>query len=260
MQASTIQTLVPDAPASLHDHVPWGLSDVTCPDCGGPLLAAAGPSGGLPITLICLAGPRLINVSEVPLTEQHLLYDRLRNLVEVGLFEAATGRTHELLRRTAGEAMIRQAVAQGAKQSPKGDRPTRASENVPVPPGFRSVAWLRPNEARVVVEAYERRAPVVATSADGGLIARAEWHEAESEEALLYRAQVRLVRGRKSGEKTVGWIRPEEAEAVIEAERSEQDVDFAHRAYGKGGRVNFFALGSPTATRYRSPTRLLRRV
>lgn len=260
MQPSTIQALLPDAPVSLHGHVPWGLADVACPDCGGPLLVAAGPSGSLPIALICLAGRRLVNVAEVPLTEQHLLHDRLRNLVEVGLFGAATESTSKLLRRTAGEAMILHAVVQGAKQSLAGDRSTPSSENVPVPPGFRSVAWLRPNEARAVVEAYERRAPVVTMAADGGLIARAEWHEADSEEALLYRAQVRLVRGRKSGEKAVGWIRPEEAEAVIEAERSEQDVDFAHRAYGKGGRVNFFALGSPTATRYRSPTRLLRRV
>lgn len=255
----TLTELAPGVPDAWGRNIIWGWADSGCSECGTPLLASAAATASPPLLLVCLMG-HVTQTTLLSLNDQHALLDRLVNLKETGRFNEAAARVAEQLSTTRSTVLDPANLPRPKRGSKSaGSSSGKPTVDVPVPEGYRSVAWLRPHEAEVTLEAYRTQATVTRTTSDGALLARAEWYPPGSSESLLYRAEVRLVRGRGTGEKTVGWIREEEAEAVVEASLRRQDVEFVHRTVGRGGLVEYFAPGSPAAEKYRSPTRLLRR-
>jgi hypothetical protein len=59
--------------------------------------------------------------------------------------------------------------------------------------------------------------------------------------------------------RVVGWIRREEAKAIIESEEARADVEFGHVKAGNGGLIQFFPEHLEVVKKYRSSTRLLRK-
>jgi predicted secreted Zn-dependent protease len=131
---------------------------------------------------------------------------------------------------------------------------------VEVPQGFRNVAWLKSHEAQAIANAYakEKTVPVLTTA--GVKVFEAVYNK-DSKETQKFHANVKASRIRKDGrERVVGWIRNEEALAVLQAQAEKQSIEFDHEAYGKGGLVEYFDPESSAAKTFLSTTRLLRRL
>lgn len=127
------------------------------------------------------------------------------------------------------------------------------------PKGFRHVGWLREEEAKAILEAYEQRKSQDIFNSQGQKKGEARYFADETPEAIKYKSNVHLVRLRKSGERWVGWIRLEEAQAILQALASKSNVTFGHKDFGKGGEVQYYPEESEMAKRFLSQTRLLRR-
>jgi len=129
---------------------------------------------------------------------------------------------------------------------------------VEVPEGYRNIGWIRDYEAEAIADAYKSSKSVSVLS-NGKSIFLAEFVDDEIQ-VQKYRASVNALRIRPNGNrKGVGWIRLEEAEAIIKATISQSNVEFQHKKFGKGGIVEFFSSESREAITYRSTTRLLRK-
>jgi len=131
--------------------------------------------------------------------------------------------------------------------------------DVPVPEGYRSVAWIREYEAELVVSAYKARQSFELKNDAGLPIFRATYFADSTPESVKFKANVQAVRVRKNGVRVVGWIRHEEARAVLDANRDGRDIEFFHVKHGHGGLVQFFPEASEAARTYLSTTRLLRK-
>ncbi|WP_322748245.1 MULTISPECIES: AAA domain-containing protein [unclassified Frankia] len=129
---------------------------------------------------------------------------------------------------------------------------------VPVPDGYRRVAWLRPSEAAAVLQALAARQDRQVPAADGNVASIVQYFAPDTAEARKYRANALVVRQRRAGNKLIAWIREHEANAVLAAARAESDVTVIDGQGHITGLVNFFPAGSVEATTYRSVTRLLR--
>jgi hypothetical protein len=132
--------------------------------------------------------------------------------------------------------------------------------SVPVPDGFKNVAWLRLHEARAIERSYELEKDIEVETTSGQVVFTAKYFASSSKEAQKYYANVKAIRIKNLGqERVVGWIRQEEASAVIHANDIESSFEFDHIRHGKGGKVEFFTPDSLEAKTFRSTTRLLRR-
>ncbi|SCG43418.1 AAA domain-containing protein [Micromonospora halophytica] len=139
-----------------------------------------------------------------------------------------------------------------------GDEPAAGDDGtVPVPVGYRNVAWLRPYEAVAAMDSY-RHCRDVPIRHEGKVLGWARYYDSASPEARKYRANVRVERAHPSGARLVCWVRPHEAKAVISAASMKRDVPVDDSRGRHTGLVQFFPTGSPAATRFRSVTRLLR--
>ena len=132
--------------------------------------------------------------------------------------------------------------------------------SVPVPEGFKNVAWLKIYEAQAIERAYNLKKDISVEKPAGNIIFTAKYFSPTSKEAQSYYAHVKALRIKKLGQvRIVGWIRNEEALAVIEANKRQRDIDFNHVEFGKGGRIEYFAADSIEAKTFKSTTRLLRK-
>jgi hypothetical protein len=132
--------------------------------------------------------------------------------------------------------------------------------SVPVPHGYKNVAWLKDYEAQAVCKSYELKKSIPVNTTSGKNLFIAEYMQG-TKDSTKYHADVRAVRIKSSGQtRIVGWIREEEALAVLKAQKKQADVEFQHENFGKGGVVQFFPEDSIAAKTYRSTTRLLRRM
>ena len=147
----------------------------------------------------------------------------------------------------------------GNKSSAKSSNSAGSDDAGFAPKGYRHVAWLRLAEALSTLEAYKNRKTITTVYPEGNARGEARFYSEETSEAQKYLANVHVVRLRKAGERWVGWIRKEEAEAIVQAMESKSDISFAHIKDGKGGLVKYFPANSEMAEKYRSQTRLLRR-
>ncbi|MFY1598359.1 AAA domain-containing protein [Micromonospora sp. WMMD737] len=142
---------------------------------------------------------------------------------------------------------------------PSADEPAGTPDDgmVPVPAGYRNVAWLRPYEAVAALDSYQhcRDVPV---RHEGKVLGWARYHDSASAEARKYRANVRVERAHPNGARLVCWVRPHEAKAVIAAASMKRDTPVEDSRGRHAGLVQYFPAASPAAVRFRSVTRLLR--
>ncbi|MEH0980889.1 AAA domain-containing protein [Micromonospora sp. CPCC 205556] len=129
--------------------------------------------------------------------------------------------------------------------------------SVPVPVGYRNVAWLRPYEAVAAMDSYQhcRDVPI---RYEGKVLGWARYYDSASPEARKYRANVRVERAHPTGARLVCWVRPHEAKAIIGAASMKRDMPVEDSRGRHAGLVQYFPTGSPAAVRFRSVTRLLR--
>ncbi|MFE9205651.1 AAA domain-containing protein [Micromonospora sp. NPDC007230] len=137
------------------------------------------------------------------------------------------------------------------------DVPATDDGIVPVPVGYRNVAWLRPYEAVAAIDCYQhcRDVPI---RHEGKVLGWARYYDSASPEARKYRANVRVERAHPTGAKLVCWVRPHEAKAVVGAASMKRDVPVEDSRGRHAGLVQYFPPSSPAAVRFRSVTRLLR--
>ena len=132
--------------------------------------------------------------------------------------------------------------------------------SVPIPDGYKNVGWLRLHEAQAIEKAYKLEKDISVETTSGTIVFTAIFFPSSSNDAQKYYANVKAVRIKKLGqERVVGWIRLEEAQAVIKANADETSLVFDHISHGKGGKVQYFTPESLEAKTYRSTTRLLRK-
>lgn len=132
--------------------------------------------------------------------------------------------------------------------------------SAPVPDGYKNVAWLRLHEAQAIKKAYKLEKDISVETTSGKIVFTAQFFSANSKEAQKYYANVKALRIKNLGqERVVGWIREEEAAAVIKANEIETGLKFDHIYHGKGGIVEYFHPDSIEAKTYRSTARLLRK-
>jgi hypothetical protein len=132
--------------------------------------------------------------------------------------------------------------------------------SVPIPEGYKNVAWLRTYEAQAIEKAYKLEKDISVETTSGKIVFTAKFFPSPSKEAQKYHANVKAIRIKKLGQEgVVGWIRLEEAKATIKASSDEKDLVFDHVTHGKGGKVQYFSPDSIEAKTFRSTTRLLRK-
>lgn len=241
-----------------NDYLVVGIADHPCTRCGGSLFLTV-PDTAQSIqgaSLLCSNEAVAQPIHDASFAVQQLVEDRLRSIYEgSGLVEAS--------RRLAT------VLNQGKVGSHPAPRPTAAVEpstaartssvDVPIPSGFRTVSWIRQHEAELIASSYDNQRAFTLTGDDGSPVFETQFFALDSPEAIRFKAQVLGVRHRKNGTRNLGWIRREEANAVLQAYDEQRSIDFLHTSFGRGGRVEFFGADSDAARTYRSQTRLLRR-
>lgn len=136
--------------------------------------------------------------------------------------------------------------------------PLKAS--VPVPDGYKNVAWLKSDEAYTIERAYQLEKDIALQTKSGEIIFKAAYYPPSSKDAQKYYANVKASRVRALGTiRVLGWIRLEEATAVIKANKTRSDLFFDHINHGKGGKIEYFSPDSIEAKTFKSTTRLLRK-
>jgi hypothetical protein len=259
-QTLDLNALVPNCDPEFSKWLAWGLADEPCPKCAGTLmLLARSPSSDSMVDLaaMCTKDGSAILCWNLPLDTQSGLQDRLRRVRDVSSLESAAARLADVLLTSRQEAQLPEVPV--AQRPLEPDRAGGISETeTTLPEGYRSVSWIRDYEAQVILSAYRSKQSQEFVNDAGSVIFRARFHAADSTEALKYRAGVEATRVRSTGAKVIGWIRCEEAQAVVDATRERRDIEFEHRDYGKGGLVQYFPPDSAAAMKYRSSTRLLR--
>jgi hypothetical protein len=129
-------------------------------------------------------------------------------------------------------------------------------ESFALPEGFKLVAWLKYFEAEAIIKSYGTKGTITVGGESGNSNFQAMFFPDNHPDAVKYHANCQATRGSRGWRK---WIRLEEAQAIVEANLSKKDVEFAHLKYGNGGIVKYFPPTHPDAKRFRSTTMLLRR-
>lgn len=243
-----------------------GLNDITCLDCGifgvivSPTLESAFPSEFRFLCLSCLDQKRFVDFS---MSQQAFLTDKYKFILEDGpeKYSLDSVKTQNLLKILLGEPLSR--IEESSENS--GIRPfallkknLRGNEDAPIPSGYRSISWIRYYEAEAIVHTYKSKSNFDLKSDDSSLVLRCLYFPDDSDERRKFKANVQAIRVNNQNQRVIGWIRLEEARAVVEANKLRKDVDFSHLKFGNGGKVQFFAEDLDVAKKYRSTTRLLR--
>ncbi len=134
----------------------------------------------------------------------------------------------------------------------------RGNEDAPIPNGYRSISWVRYYEAEAIIHAYKSKSDFELKSDAMAVVLKCLYFPDDSDERRKFKANVQAIRVNNQNQRVIGWIRLEEARAVVESNRLRKDVDFAHLKFGNGGKVQFFSEELDIAKKYRSTTRLLR--
>lgn len=135
----------------------------------------------------------------------------------------------------------------------------KGEDDAPIPPGYRSVAWLRVHEAQAVKHCFKIKESHEVFDNDGNLVFQCNYYLNESYEVRKFKSNVQAIRINGQNRRVIGWIRLEEANAIIESSNKRADVEFFHVRAGHGGLVQFFPEHNEIAKKYRSTTRLLRK-
>lgn len=248
------------------DWIIWGIADDPCQTCSGPMcLSAPAGSGSQGVThaLVCILEKNVTLSTELPMASQHLVADRFALVHDRSSPNDANESIIASVRLLSG--VLGANPGTPASTPPlsvtRTDSPVSlgSKTGVPIPDGYKSVSWMREYEAELVVAAYKNQTSYDLKNDDGNPIFQASYFADAAPEVLKFKANVEAARIRPANKRLVGWIRLEEARAVIAANREQRDVTFLHVRYGQGGLVQYYQEDSIEAKTYRSTTRLLRK-
>jgi very-short-patch-repair endonuclease len=152
-----------------------------------------------------------------------------------------------------GEATV---VLTRVADAPAEEEPEPA-ETLPVPVGYRDVAWLRPWEALAALDSH-RHCKDVPIRHERRIHGWARYYDSDSPEARRHRANIMIERAYATGTRVVCWLRPHEAKAVLRAADAKRSMPVLDSKGREVGLVEYFPPSSPAAIRFRSVTRLLR--
>jgi hypothetical protein len=241
----------------------WGVSDQGCVKCGaGAFLLVKDSGTAFPgdFAVGCSSCGSVSDLIDLALAHQHLIEDRFREVSRGGL-SAAIRRTHALVANLVAKAPTTSKPRASNAVAGNGSMKVQEDNETAVPDGYRNVSWIRLYEARAVQEAFNQKRTIEVSDQQSRLVFRAEYFGDDTAEARKWKSNVCAVRIRKSGNsRTIGWIRREEARAVIQADEEKTSIEFRHVHAGNGGLVEYFEPTSATAQKYLSSTRLLRRI
>jgi hypothetical protein len=246
-----------------------GLTDFACLTCEiffmiiAPNPKSAFPSDYLFICSSCLGKKRFV---DFPMAQQGLMLDKF-NLIEDDGIEKYSRESLKTLNGinivfgTNKNTALGETPESNTQEKSFGilPRELRGNEDAPIPKGFRSIAWIRFYEAEAIIHAYKTQSDFELKSESQSVVLKCNFFADDSEEKRKFKANVQAIRVNNQNQRVIGWIRPEEARAVVEANTSLKDVDFAHLKFGNGGKVQYFSPELEVAKKYRSTTRLLRK-
>jgi len=254
----TLADVCPRVSRDKQDYLVVGVNDLGCYKCDRPqfVCIAATAQGANEAILACRDPSHLVVLHDAVSHVQYLIEDRLKLIMNQDGLVAASQRIAVLF----SVANVGSSTRADAGNSFKKGTETAASDHgEQAPEGYRTVSWIREYEAELILSSYTNERGFSLRSDDGVVFFETEFYSLDSQEAQKFKAQVLAIRIRKSGKRNVGWIRREEARAVLDAYQSQKDISFLHTSFGRGGLVQFFSEDSPVATKYRSQTRLLRK-
>lgn len=243
-----------------------GMTDISCNQCEvfgfiiSPSLDSAFPSDFRFLCASCLVQKRFVDFS---MSQQGYLADKYKFILEEGLEKYSKDllKTQNLVRILLGEqsGTIEESGASGQiKPFALLGKELRGNEDAPIPKGYRSISWIRYYEAEAIIHAYKSKSDFELKSDSRELVLKCLYFTDDSDERRKFKANVQAIRVNNQNQRVIGWIRPEEARAVVEANQLRKDVDFIHLKFGNGGKVQFFSEELEVAKKYRSSTRLLR--
>jgi len=281
---------------SLNGLLEWSLIatvDLSCSECNNQyVLISKDLISEFPgdYKIICINCFEMKDFSDLDLQQQHVLTDRYKLISNVGI-DIIADSLGKLLRIASKMSEVQSTpkvklnrMTVNIKTSENLDSPfkkvpgkpfpaklqTSASEMVDstlkkgeedgaIPPGYRSVAWVRPYEARAIKHSFETKSDYKVQNDSGDVIFECLYFNDDAFEVRKFKSNVQAIRINGQNRRVVGWIRREEAKAVIEAEDKRADVEFGHIKAGNGGLIQFFPEHLEVAKKYRSTTRLLRK-
>jgi len=231
-----------------------------CPRCGGRCISLVRVSNFNPLTgvaIYCSPERRLTKLVDC----SHDLITETQNIARAFVSSCDTTSMRQISldeARTRGLAARPNQTRASVTTKPVNLDPLVAS--VPVPDGYRNVAWLRTHEAQAITMAYERRATVPVKTSSGKEVFRAEY-VASSKDATKAKANVKAMRVREGRrDQDLGWIRELEAKTVLEAHTEKQSIQREDSDLEIGVLVQFFESGSLEERTFKSCTRLLRKL
>lgn len=243
-----------------------GLTEIPCIHCEvfgliiSPERESAFPSDFRFLCASCLEQKRFVDFS---MSQQSYLTDKYKFILQDGLEKHADDalKTQNLLKVLLGDQSGKRKENSRANQNKQFavmERKVKGNEDAPIPSGYRSISWIRFYEAEAIIHAYKSKSDFELKSDSSALVFKCLYFENDSEERRKFKANVQAIRVNNQNQRVIGWIRLEEARAVVEAHKLRKDIDFAHLKFGNGGKVQFFSEDLEVAKKYRSSTRLLR--
>ena len=281
---------------SLNGLLEWSLIatvDLSCSQCSNQyVLISKDLVSEFPgdYKIICINCFKIKDFSDLDLEQQHVLTDRYKLISNTGV-DVIAHSLGKLLRIASkmsggqGESKAKyNKIAANIKTLENLDTPFKKVPGKPfpaklqtslsdlvdttikkgeddgaIPPGYRSVAWVRPYEARAIKHSFETKNNHKVQNDSGDVIFECLYFNDDAFEVRKFKSNVQAVRINGQNRRVVGWIRREEAKAVIEAEEKRADVEFGHIKAGNGGLIQFFPEHLEVVKKYRSTTRLLRK-
>jgi hypothetical protein len=281
---------------SLNGLLEWRLIatvDLSCSECSNQyVLISKDLVSEFPgdYKIICINCFKIKDFSDLDLEQQHVLTDRYKLISNIGV-DVIAHSLGKLLRIASkmsggqGESKVKyNKIAVSIKTLENLNTPIKkvpeklfpaklqispsdlvettlkkGEEDGAIPPGYRSVAWVRPYEARAIKHCFETKSNHKVQNDSGDVIFECLYFNDDAFEVRKFKSNVQAVRINGQNRRVVGWIRREEAKAVIEAEEKRADVEFGHIKAGNGGLIQFFPEHLEVVKKYRSTTRLLRK-
>lgn len=255
-----------DWPEDISDWFFIGMTDISCNRCAifriiiSPRVDSAFPSEFRFLCLSCLEQKRFLDFS---MAQQGFLSDKYKYISEDGIekYSEESLSTLRLLKISLGGQpgkIQEEPLGKSSKPFAVLSKDLRGSEDAPIPKGYRSISWIRYYEAEAIIHAYKSKSDFELKSDTSELVLKCLYFSDDSEERRKFKANVQAIRVNNQNQRVIGWIRLEEARAIVEANQLRKDVDFAHLKIGNGGKVQFFSEDLDVVKKYRSTTRLLR--
>lgn len=233
--------------AKLGSWVVWGLYDGVCKECSTPLFLIAESDSTSDVSktaLICLSAKDIVRAPNYQLEVSNVIKSRLDlALDQLGVLGINLGFLD------ASKVPQIQVEIGGVSES----------SDVPLPEGFRSVGWIKPDEAATVIKCFATKSNQELTNEKGRVVFVARYVPDSDPDSRKYHSNCEASRVKVNGGGRKMWIRESEALAVREADELRRTIEYSHTGFGNGGIVEYFEPSHPAAKRYLSTTRLLRR-